>query len=232
MITLEMLNQNIRGVAIGLRFNPTFAVGDNLGKIADRILYSKNSYFNSDFFPLVESGINTIVLHNEPQTHSLVVSTTDIILEVKMSSGAEYDKAILEQEYERQILQSLLSEYQVRDIQRIGYLSKFRIPDKQISDAFCKKSGVDANNLSMRFQKNYPMPDAMAKKDVNDYCANIYTIVKQANLDELTVHSDYQIHFQPFLDSHEDIQFDSFLKTKNVFNEKKLPEFLNGYLSK
>ncbi|MFA6609484.1 MAG: hypothetical protein WCT15_01365, partial [Candidatus Omnitrophota bacterium] len=84
MITAEMLNQNICGIAIGLRFDPTFAIGDNLGKIADKILYSKKSYFNPVFFPLVTSDINTIMLRDEARSKYLVISTTDIILEVKL----------------------------------------------------------------------------------------------------------------------------------------------------
>ncbi|MFA6079154.1 MAG: hypothetical protein WC779_05350 [Candidatus Omnitrophota bacterium] len=232
MITAEMLNQNICGIAIGLRFDPTFAIGDNLGKIADKILYSKKSYFNPVFFPLVTSDINTIMLRDEARSKYLVISTTDIILEVKLDINTDINKTVLELEYEKQILNSILSVYQVRGIQRVGYLTKYKIKDKEISDIFCTKTGVEANNLSMRFQKTYPMPDSMIKRDVNDYCSNIYTIVKAAKLDELIIHSDYQIHYQPFLDNYEDIPFKTFLKTRNDFNEKQLLECLNKYLDR
>lgn len=231
MITTQMLNENIFGIAIGLRFNRTFAIGDNLGKIADRILYSKNSYFNPEFFPQVDSGINNILLRDELQNRYLAISTTDIILEVKKIAEQAYDIATLENNYEKQILHSILSDYQVRDIKRIGYLIKYKISDESISKAFCTKFKVDTDNLSMRFQKNYPMPDAMSKKDVNDYCTNIYTITKVANSNELIIHSDYQIHFEPFLDNYNDINYQLFLKAKNQFHEKKLPEFLTSYFT-
>ena len=231
MITRETFGQNVCGIAIGIRFNQTFAIGDNLGKIADKILYSKQSYFNPQFFPLVDSGIHSIVLKDEPLNRYLVISHTDIILEVKKMLNAE-DRTKLEQEYEKQVLKLVFSTYQVRDIQRIGYLTKYQIHDKKIADTFCAKSGVDANNLTVRFQKNYPMPEAMLKKDVNDYCSNICTIEKKADLDELTIYNDYQIHFTPFLDNYEDVQFNAFLKSKKIFNEEKLPEILSRFLIK
>lgn len=84
----------------------------------------------------------------------------------------------------------------------------------------------------MRFQKNYAMPEAMQKKAVNDYCSNIYTIVRKSGSDEIIIQSDYQIYFNPFLDTPEDIQYSIFLNEKNKFNEKILPDWLNSYLSK
>lgn len=232
MTALSNLKESIYSIAIGLRFSPTFAVGDNLGKIADKVLYSKNSYFDPKFFPLVDSGIANIMLKNDPLTRYLNISTTDIILEVKKDVDTNFDIAILEEEYKKQILGSVLTTYQVRGIQRIGYLTKYKISDKGLSDSFCRKSNVDANNILMRFQKNQPMPEAMFKKNVNDYCSNIYTIIRASDSTELKIHSDYQIYFNPYLDSHEDIQYSKFLKAKNIFNEEMLPSWLKGYLDK
>jgi len=74
MISISNLKENIYSIAIGLRFNPTFAIGDNLGKIADKILYSKNSYFDPKFFPFIDSGINEILLKDAIPTRHLYIS--------------------------------------------------------------------------------------------------------------------------------------------------------------
>lgn len=231
MDILTNIKNNIYSIAIGLRFNPTFAIGDNLGKIADKILYSKKSNFDPNFFPLIDSNINEIILRDKDMSRSLVISTTDIVLQVMKKDGEELNVKLLEEEYKRQIFDSVLKSYQVRDIQRIGYLSKYKIPDKAIAESFCKKCGYNTNNISVRFQKNYPMPEAMQKKEVKDYCTNIYTITKAPNSDELKINSDYQIYFTPFLETHEDVPYGIFLNEKNRFNEEVLPETLGKYLS-
>lgn len=45
------LIDSLIGITIGIRFRSNFSVGDNLGNIVDKILYSKDSYFNPKVFP-------------------------------------------------------------------------------------------------------------------------------------------------------------------------------------
>jgi len=232
MNTVANLKNSIYGIAVGLRFNQTFAIGDNLGKIADKILYSKNSHFDPKLFPFVDSNINQLILRDEDMFNSLIISPTDIILQVRKKVDGELNIKLYEEEYKKQILESILKLYQVRDVRRVGYLSKYEISDKEIAESFCKRVGIDAKNITIRFQKNYTMPETMQKKEVNDYCTNIYTLVKPPDSDKLRISSDYQIYFSPYLEDTEDILYDEFIKEKNNFNEKTLPDWINGYLTK
>lgn len=231
-MTNSDLSQNLVGIAIGVRFSQNFAIADNLGKITDYLLYSrKNTLFNSDFFPLVESDTNHRYLRDHENTKYLAITTSDIIFEVNDLAKNQVTAADMENAYEAMILSGVFGLYEVREIQRIGYLTKFRLNNKALADSFLRKTGVDTNNISLRFQKNYPMPDSMTKKEVNDYCSNIFTINKRPDSDQLFIRSDYQVYFKPPLDDKDDIRFRDFIREREKFNNTELLKWLNDYLS-
>ncbi len=49
---IDSLDDFIVGFAIGIRYRANFSIEDQLGKIADKILYSRKSFFNPIIFPL------------------------------------------------------------------------------------------------------------------------------------------------------------------------------------
>jgi len=224
------LASNLTGIAIGVRFSPTFAVADNLGKIADKILYEKDSYFNPDLFPYLDSDFHAKCLKSSDGLKYLIISTTDMIVEMNGLRNSALKCLDIENAFEKQIINGVFKTYEVREIRRIGYLSKFCLENKTLAELFLKKTGVSSNNISLRFQKNHPLPISMQKKEVDDYCSNIYTIIKKPDSNELLIRSDYQVNFKPPLDDVDDIRYRVFLNEQKKFNSSLLIDWLNEYL--
>ena len=77
---IENLDEFIIGIAIGIRFRAKFTIEDQLGKIVDTVLYSKNSFFTPQIFPQVQNLIGKKILFNEKTQDKLHIDNSNIIL--------------------------------------------------------------------------------------------------------------------------------------------------------
>jgi len=233
---IENLESYLIGIAIGIRFRANFVIEDQLGKIADIILYSKDAFFNPHVFPKATTSAGAKELFNEQTQDYLHIDNSNVILEVNFSNDGVFNKGDLNdilENFDNQITKGVLREYSITQIRRIGFVRRHIFEIESLTKSFITKTigntpgGV--NDINLRFSKRLPIAIALVKKDVLDYDNAIFNIIKKANLNEIFMSIDYQSFFDPFLPSSTMIDFPSFLQRANGFNSNQLLTWLNSY---
>lgn len=230
---IEDVNKYLVGLVIAIRFGPKFSVEDNLGKIVDSILYSKDAYFNPTMFPRVLSD-GEKRLYNESSSDSLRVNARGIILEIYFEGQKKVDDIpeILDR-FHRDIVTGILKEFKINRIARLGFIRKYRFCDEELSKTFVSKvigSTLDGvNDLNLRFAKKYMTQEAMTKKGVNDYNNVIYSITKKIDSDDLLISVDYQSYYDPPLETASQIDFPVFLKRVETYNSENFLKWFNSF---
>lgn len=225
------LNNYLKSIAIGIRFRPNFSIEDRLGSITDKLLYSKGSYFNPDFFPIAQGNVGLKKLVNDRTNNSLHIDNSNIILELHFNS---YNKNYLEEinkQFEECIIKGILIDFGVNDIIRLGYINRYIIEETKFSKMFIDKTigetMEDIQDLNLRFTKKYGLFESYLKKDTNDYNLVIYNFIKPKEENNLLISLDFQRYYDPALGRAISIKFDSFLKEMKKFNSKKFPEWID-----
>lgn len=232
----SFLTDNLQGIAIGIRFRANFSIEDQIGKIVDQILYSKNSFFNPSVFPLAESGIGRKKLINEETGDYLKIDNSNIILEVNF--GGQFQctdlKAILDH-FEEDIIKGIMKQYAIKEIVRVGYIKRYLFKMDKLARVFVDKtigSTIDGiNDINLRFSKKLAVEEGYVKHEVNDYDNAIFTIIKKSNLDEIYMAVDFQRYYDPFLESVTQIKFKPFVDRADWFNDNTyLPWLKSNYI--
>ena len=226
MQSLTNLDEYLGGIAIGIRFRANFSIEDQLGKIIDTILYSEDSFFNSTVFPQVGSGIGERGLLNPKNNDSLQIDNSNVVLQVSLDgANATFSRKDLRgivDAFKRQVINGVLKEFKIKEINRVGFVTRYLFPIEPLSTVFVNKtvggtlSGI--NDINLRFSKKYPSQETLVRKGVLDYYNAIYTIVKKSDKSEIFMSVDYQKCFDPFLSSASDIGFDEFMARVNAYN--------------
>jgi len=226
------LKKYLIGIAIGIRYRANFSIEDQLGKIVDQILYSKNSFFNSSVFPLVYNNLNEKNLVNEKNDDHLTINTSNIVLEINFGSTFQIDDCeTIYDNFKNQIIDGILKTYKITEINRIGIINRYLFKIEDLADSFINKTigstleGI--NDINLRFSKKFTSEDSLSQKDVNDYFNAIFNIIKRADRKELFMAIDYQKYFDPFLPSSSEIDFFKFVERSNAFNSKNYLQWLN-----
>lgn len=232
---IENLDEHIVGIAIGLRFRANFVIEDQLGKIADSILYSKDAYFNPKVFPKAQPAPSSKELFNEITQDYLHIDHSNVILEINFHergfSKNELNNIIIN--FDKQIIKGVLKEYSITQIARIGFVKRYIFADKNLADSFIRATisnrldGV--NDINLRFTKKIPLVVSLAKKEVDDYDNAIFNIIKRADLPEIFMSLDYQRLFDPYLPSSSMIEFQSFIEKANDYNSEHFLKWVNNY---
>lgn len=229
---IENLNLHLIGIVIGLRYRANFSIEDQLGKIADRILYSNNSFFNPNVFPKVYTDINEKVLVNELTKDHLVINNSNIILEINFGEQFEVENLdTIIKHFNEDIIEGIAKDHKITEINRIGFIRRYLFQIDNLAHSFIDKTigatlkGI--NDINLRFSKKIPEQESLVKLEVNDYYNAIFNVVKKANKQELAMSIDYQKYFDPFLRSYSQIKFDSFYKRANSFNNETYLNWLN-----
>ncbi|MDR3113298.1 MAG: hypothetical protein LBU09_02880, partial [Endomicrobium sp.] len=164
-----VLDDKLVYMAIGLRFRPNFIIEDKLGQILNSILYSKNAFFDTKFFTLVENANNQKRLINDKQTNILTINSQNLILEI--GSMRDYSSEDIEKRFEEEILKYVLKECKLEGIGRIGYLKRYEIADADIANVLDKKIdfGEKLQDVNLRFSKRPMTSKSETSKDNNDY---------------------------------------------------------------
>jgi len=232
------LEKYLIGIALGIRFRANFSIEDQLGKITDTILYSKDSFFGPTIFPKVSAGIVKKLLFNELTQDTLRIDNSNIILEIYFGDDLSFGKGDLSEilnGFEKQIVQGILKEFSIKEIIRIGYIKRYLFQINKLANSFVNKTIGDTlqgiNDINLNFSKKILLTEALAKKDINDYDNAIFNVIKRSDVDEIFMSVDYQSFFDPFLPSSMNIEFKSFIDRANGFNQNKyLPWLNNNYV--
>lgn len=231
-----ILNENLIGIALGIRFRANFSIEDQLGQIVDQILYSNKSFFNPSIFPLVKSAVGRKMLINETTGDQLTIDNSNFILEIAFGDSfrvTDYRKII--EHFETEIIKGIMKQFAIKEIVRIGFIKQYLFKLEDLAKKFVDRTIGDTlegiNDIRLSFSKKFPVPEALVKKDINDYDNSIFSIIKKADLNEIYMSVDYQRYFDPFLSSAADIRFNPFIEHAESFNDNKyLPWLRKNYI--
>jgi len=228
------LNDYIIGFASGVRFRANFSIEDQLGKITDTILYSKNSFFNPDIFPKVGGGIGKKFLYNPMTNDQLRIDNSNFVLEIQFGFDEGFQKPdynrILEN-FNEDIIRGVMSKFNIQQIVRVGIINRYLFPLNDLAQSFVEKTigktleGV--NDINLSFSKKMPVPEALVKRDVNDWSNAIFNIIKKADADEIFISVDYQLYYSPFLEKANQINFQPFTEESTRFIQNRYLPWLN-----
>lgn len=230
---IEKVDDNLVGMAMGIRFRANFSVEDQIGKMVDYLLYSRNAFFNPTVFPVVKSGVGNKMLYNEETKDSLRIDNSNIILEINYDNTfTAADNHVLQQKFKADVIDGIMRVFNIKEIIRIGYIQRYIFKMEELATRFVNKTigktlgGI--NDINLSFSKRLPVAEALIKKDVNDYDNAIFNVIKKANLDEIFMSIDYQRYYDPFLESSDQIEFDKFISKANGFKQKEFIGWLNS----
>lgn len=232
---INKLDDYLIGLAIGIRFRANFSIEDQLGRILDVILYSRDSFFNPKVFPKVGSAaVGQKVMFNEKTDDQLRIDNSNFILEVQFIHDdgfkkSDYDSII--KNFNEQVIHGVMEKFKIQQIVRIGIINRYLFPLKDLAQNFVDKTigktleGV--NDINLRFSKKMPVPEALVKRDVNDWSNAIFNIIKKADAEEIFMSIDYQLYYSPPLEIAKQVNFLPFTNAAKSFNENRYLPWLN-----
>lgn len=226
------LNEHLEGIAFGIKFRANFSIEDNLGNIVDKILYSKDAYFNAEMFPMVHGGGNEKILSNDKKGYTLTINPSNIILDLQLNNKKDsLDIEEISRRFNADIVDGIMKDYKIVQIQRVGYIKKylFKIEDfaEKVINSLLYSRFTDVKDINLSFSKKYPEEKALAVKDINDFYNVLYRIIKKIELNEIFISVDFQKIFEPKLENASQIKFPRFIEKVNSFNSHEISKWLN-----
>ena len=231
---IKDLDEHLVGIAIGVRFRPNFSIEDQLGRIADTILYSENSFFDPSVFPRATTSAPSKELLNEDTGDRLFIDHSNIILELYFGSDLHFVKEDLQNildNFDEQVIKGVLRELKIKEVVRMGYIRRYVFDIESLASSFVEKTigntlgGV--NDINLNFSKRIPSQEALVKEDIADYDNAIFTIKKKASENEIFMALDYQSFYDPFLQTADLLKFRPFIETATQFNKRGFLKWLN-----
>lgn len=226
------INDHFIGLALGIRFRANFSIEDQLGRMVDEILYSKNSYFNPKVFPKVRSQIGNKTLYNAATQDTMLIDNSNIILDVNFADDGfkKEDAETLKKMFEDQIINRIMRNFKIKEIVRIGYVKRYIYEMENLATTFVNKTIGETlggiNDINLNFSKKFPTPEGLVKKDVHDYDNAIFNIVKKTDLQEIFMSIDYQCYYLPFLNDINDLNAKSFFERAESFSRRNYLDWL------
>lgn len=225
-------NGRLVSTVLAIRYRANFSVVDNFGSILDEILYSKGSFFNQSFFPIVHhTKADEKILANHQTNNVMRINSSNVILDIDLpeeDSDTFRERAI--SAFNDQIVRGVLLKKKIVQINRIGCVNRFIFPDQVLASNFINKTiGATLNNvndINLRFSRKHPIPDSMVKKDVFDYHNAIFTVIKKSDQDEIFFSVDYQRYYEPFLESTTLVDFPAFIDKAEYYNKEIFLEWI------
>lgn len=235
---IEKLDDNLVGIAIGIRFTQNFSIQDHYGSIADKILYSENSLFGPVVFPkLTTPPSEQLILINEENEDKFVFDKSNVILEINFSENSAFSQDKLKDlinAYEDQVIKGILKELSISRLVRVGYIRKYQFDDNELLDSLVSRVSGDVtqkiNDINIRFSKRIPLGKSVALREKNDYKNSIFTIIKKSDQDnKIIITVDYQRFYVPKLSTSSQIKFKTFIEEAESFNSQEVLKWLNNY---
>jgi hypothetical protein len=221
----------ISTLTFGIRYSKSFRIPDIGGEIVDRFLYTKESPFDTDYFPQVtEFRDGGRLLLNKKTERFIRFNVSDIVFGMQVDT---FDGAF------RHVTEDILpflktdyfGKYKIGLIQRVGIILSHKLepsPATQtIVSALTHKNITEANNFQIQFSQKLPVTTAQFKKGVNDYRNTIYTFL----LDEqgFIADLDYQHYFAPDIEDIRDASPETIFQEAKAYTEKKFHPWLRLY---
>lgn len=220
--------KRISGLIVGVRFEKSFRVSDVLGKIADDVLYDKNSPFDSVFFPNIQSSDVERILNNGKTGDYFRINIENLIFYKTIDK--DFDKQFTWiKEVVLPFFENLFKDNGIKNILRIGIVAESSLEvNKKIlalsNNLDPKFSGVNGTRVS--FSKKYPTDFGLTKEEKNDYKNLIYNF--DSKDEKLLATVDYQYFYSPSMDKLSDCNIEKIADDFKKFFEE---DYLNTLIS-
>lgn len=233
-----ILENHLVGVVFGIRLRRQFAMEDLTGQFLDLVLYRSGSLFDSDFFPEIGYNPNNPRqrnLRNRTTNDTLRVDSTDIILEVHLRDRNDnLTVQDVERAFHRDVIQGALDPLRIPDIMRLGYIRRYAIPRDLLRSSFPHDilPGIpeDVRDFDVQFTQKTPIPQALVRKNVNDFVHVIYRVGHAQGLDTVTMTVDFQHYYEPYVESAGKLDFPSFATTAVEHNRIHATSWLSSFV--
>jgi hypothetical protein len=164
----------------------------------------------------------------------LSISSSNIIIHINLGESINIEELrTLHGKFREDIIKDIMAKFEITQINRIGYIRRYLFKIGKLSRILITKTigGTldDVHDINLRFSKKYPASESLVKKDVNDYDNAIYTIVKKASEEDVSISLDYQRYFDPSLDNANQLDFTKFMNSVDNYNSVTFMKWLNEY---
>ena len=238
---IDDLNDYLMGIVIGIRFQPNFVIDDKFGYIADTLLYSEKSLFNSEVFPTVTiAQPPQLILNHEQLKDRMLFDKSNVILDINFDEGSPFTKNDIPKivdAFDNQIIKGVIKDLLISRIMRIGFIRKYLFLDNQLIKSFLSQIANDKDqNISefdLRFTRKYSAGESLTKNEKNDFKNAIVTLSKKADSETgIEISLDYQRFYYPYLSSYSLIKFNQFFQEAESYNSKTFTTWLSNFLEK
>ena len=207
----------IESIVFGLRYEPKYAIMDQVGSVIDAVLREEYTPFGPKTFPLCQSSSMEHKLYNTDTHDSLRITQSDTILQLGIASRDFSRINARADDFDKFIIEPLKEDCRLNHIERFGFVCRLAECGADMKTQpivhYLQQDFPSARNLTMRFTRRLPSTDAVVKKAVGDYRNAIYTL-EQDEEGNVRVSIDYQEYFKPSLDSDD-------------WKKKSFPDFIS-----
>lgn len=222
----------LHSIALGLRFRPNFKIEDSLGAIIDEILYDeKSQFFTPKNFPFTRNNINEKILMNNETKDYLLINNSNLISE--LYTERHDDESIFANfggAFSQDVLEKIIKKRKITAINRIGLLHRYVVSEDGISKNLINRTlGVKETEIvdfSINYSTKKAVPEAIAKKAINDFYTIIYNITKEMGNNDLVISIDFQRNFSPLVETYEQLTFEKFIKEAEQEISKELEQII------
>lgn len=207
------LDDEIKWLTLGIKFNRSFRMTDVTGEIVDDILTNARSPFNEKIFPKIETSKWEKVLHNEDTGEYLRVNTDDLILSVRVDKDFDIKFEWLKETVLSYFKEHLFHKYKIKNIRRFGVVFLHEIvPNEKLRTsvgALTNGTIIDPSQITVSFSKKDVAVEGLLKKGVNDYKNHIYSLQEEGKSVNATL--DCQYYYDPIIEDLRDCFTESIL---------------------
>ncbi len=223
-------------ISFGIRFGPSYKIGDNIGSIVDAILRGKGTSFGPKVFPMSQARHHGHRLLNPETADQLIISERELILIKGLKTRGIDEVVHLSRQFVQNIVSPVKNLGKIRDIHRYGMLFELAECATQLEQSLTKRylaaECPNARSLTLQFNHRLSTDEAHFRKGVDDY-KNILYILQQDEDGASRISIDYQEYFQPALDPEDwkKKSFENFSEAGASYFVRSVSKWLKGLLS-
>lgn len=222
------------GFALGIRFRVNFKIESWLGEIVDSILFAKGRRtFSPKVFPEINNGINSKTLINRITNSSLMITNSDIVLDINFLSE-DFQKQRFDQylqDFQTEVLKEIRRKTKIEEIERVGLIQRYLVPGDCFQPLLKNLSFGDTdgfNELNLLTQRRLPTIDAKLHENTNDFTNVITQLTKSPSINKLGVSVDYQSYYDPPLADLDEVDIPAFLQKGQGYISANSVPWLNA----
>jgi hypothetical protein len=227
---MEINEQYLGQVTVGIRFQKLFRISDIIGSLFDIVLHDPSTPFGTTFFPnFHEFGPHDRMLYSLENSRSLRINTSDIIFQYTFTTPETRQEELdwFKNHALNFIINELVKKNQITNIQRFGYMMTHICEPNNVGgkvmSLLTNGEQDTADQFTLRFGSKSATPLGKLKSGVSDYINSINTI-KQISPTHYDFTLDYQYYFSPEIRTFEDWNIQEFFRfAENNLKEKFYP---------